>query len=304
MLTVIVPFRNRAPITAPCIQSILDSFKLLGQPESVEFLFIDDASDAGSEVVPLLTDFRKNSPSATRILRFKERQHYTRACAHAFSLAKGDIFFLSHDMVLAPECVQAMIQVAALDPKNGIVRATSNYVDCFPGHVITPPLPLRDLRDVRNFSRYVAEHFGLTFVEDKLLTGDIMFIKRELVSKIGIMDTRYFGYFGDIDYGLRAQRAGFKLVCAKGAWLLHEGAGFYKQESQAKNINMQIIHAQRMEIVNNAYKLFREKWDPTLPPDYPGTDAIDFNRLRNLSAVSFDLYQPPITVDPKIGEMI
>ena len=31
-----------------------------------------------------------------------------------------------------------------------------------------------------------------------------------------------FGYFGDIDYGVRAHLAGFKLVCAKGAWLFHE----------------------------------------------------------------------------------
>jgi GT2 family glycosyltransferase len=305
MFSVIVQFRNRAQIMVPCIQSVIDTFRELGQPQNFEYIFTDDCSDAGLEVAPLLLEVRKATTSPVRIVRFKQRQHYTRSCAYTFSMAKGDVLFFSHDMVITPECVDAMIKVGAMDRSNGIVRNCSNYVDCFPEHQVVPPLPIREVRNIRSFSRYVSEHFGLTYTEDPFLTGDAMLIKHEVIEKIGPMDTRYFGYFGDIDFGLRAQHAGYKLVCAKGAWLFHEGAGFYKNESQAKKIDMQIVHQNRMKVVNEAYKLFREKWDNTLPLDYPGTGKIDMDKLRKLSPLPFPLLQSnPPEITPDVADFL
>ena len=54
-----------------------------------------------------------------------------------------------------------------------------------------------------------------------------------LLDKVGTFDPRYFGYFGDIDFGLRVQRGGLKMVCAKGAWLWHEGAGRVQGQCRA-----------------------------------------------------------------------
>ena len=59
-----------------------------------------------------------------------------------------------------------------------------------------------------------------------------------------------------------------------------------------------------MQVVEAAYQQFREKWDPSLPPAYPGTAQIDFGRLRALPAVAFDLYQPPVEVRPEVAELL
>src|SRR5687768_17643973 len=48
--------------------------------------------------------------------------------------------------------------------------------------------------------------------------------------------------------GLRLQRAGFKMVCAKGAWLWHEGAGAYKDQAVQTGADAEVIHKKRMEV--------------------------------------------------------
>jgi GT2 family glycosyltransferase len=305
MLTVLVPFRNTKQLAANCLMSLLETFSALRFLDQVEFIFTDDASDPGLEMVPLLQKFRESVPSAVTIVAFTERQHYTRACAHGLARARGSqVLFVSHDMILTPDCVRALLAVAALDDRFGVVRATSQYVDCLPHHSLAPPLALRSLRDVFAFSRLVAESNGLQWMEDPFLTGDVMLIQRAVLDRIGVMDQRYFGYFGDIDFGLRCQRAGFLLVCAKGAWLSHEGFGYYKDEAARTQQEFEKVHAARMHVVNAAYGRFREKWDPSLPELYPGIKEIDFARLRTLPEVPFSLHEPAPVLTPEIGRLV
>jgi len=154
------------------------------------------------------------------------------------------------------------------------------------------PLPLRNYRDICGFSHFLAQYFEDYHVEDRLLCGDAMLIRRAVIQRIGVTDPRYFGYFGDIDYGLRAQRAGFRLVCAKGAWLHHTGALSLRWETDRPASQGDQAFGDRMGIVQAAYDQFRRKWDPSLPERYTRVADIDFERLRQI-AIGFDLYQAP-----------
>jgi GT2 family glycosyltransferase len=204
-------------------------------------------------------------------------------------------------MLLTSEYVRVLLSVAALDAKIGLVRGTSPYVDCFPEHMIVPPFQLRNYDDVDLFARYVADYYGLQYVDDRLLTGDSMLITRAALDKVGTFDPRYFGYFGDIDYGLRVQRAGLRNVCAKGAWLFHEGAGAYKQKAEQTQRDYADVHAARMKVVNDAYHAFRDKWDKRLAPDYMASvDVIPFESLRNVPAPAGGEFQAMITPAPDI----
>src|SRR5207248_1757824 len=100
---------------------------------------------------------------------------------------------------------------------------------------------------------------------------------------------RFPGYFGDTDFGLRAQAAGFRLVCATGAWLHHVGAGFYQDMDKrgAKDTN-----EQRMREVEEAYQVFRDKWGHELPPKYPGNLADIIQTLRAKTGLTFPPQEP------------
>ena len=137
------------------------------------------------------------------------------------------------------------------------------------------PLPIRTYDDVLRFSAYVSGYFGLSFTIDNLLSGDAVLVKREVVDQVGHMDTQFFGYFGDLEFGIRVQRAGFDLVCAKGAWLHHEGGGHIKAQVDDPERN-----AKRRQLVQTAYDLFRAKWCPEAPEQWRSVEQLDFELMR------------------------
>ena len=293
-LSVVLPARNAPQLLTDCLESLRRTVTDHTVRARFDFVLIDDASDVDAEVAPLFLRFRELLPGEVTVLRTHSRQHYTRACTLGLSLARGElVLVLSHDMVLTPHYLNTVIAVADLNPRFGIVRGTSNYVDCFPDHQFRPPLPLRNIEDVFAFAALVARHGGLRHTADPWLTGDAMLIKRSVLDRIGVMDQRYFGYFGDIDFGLRAQRAGFALTCAKGAWLRHLGAGYYKSEALRLRTDLATIRTARMRVVNEAYKAFRSKWNVALPEDYPGTHEIDIPSLLTSPPLTSE-YEAPI----------
>ena len=198
MLTIVVLFRNMGRITVDCVQILADTLRSLYLDRAQgEVIFVDDASEPGQEVTPMLRQMREAYPLPVRILRFKTRQHYTRGLAHALSAARGHVLFISHDMLVPRAYIRGVLEVAALDPSFGIIRGVSTYVDVFPQHKVEPPSGVGDLLQLNSFASFVADRWGLANVEDEFLTGDSMLIKREVIDKIGVFDSKFVGYYGD-----------------------------------------------------------------------------------------------------------
>jgi len=268
LLSVIVPARNDAVSTRECLAAAVSSLDALNL--QCEFVLIDDASDPSDGIAQVFRDTRAGaSRHWFKIVRAKERLHYTGVFSLGLHLAEKErVFFLSNDMVITPQFFAAVLGVAALSRDFGIEHGTSNYCDSHPEHALPPPNFIRRYTDIVSFSQATSSINGLAFAEDNVLSGDAVLISRSLIERIGVLDLRFFGYFGDIDYGLRAHLAGFKLVCAKGAWLWHKGAGHVKAEAAKKKQDLSILHTERMKLVEDAYQAFRQKWDASLPATY------------------------------------
>lgn len=302
MLSVIIPARNSKALTSNCLSSVLFTFQFATFP--VEFILIDDNSDQNEEILPLFLNFRKSVKHPVKIIRFHQRQHYTGVFSCGLSQAEGNqVFFLSNDMMIAPDFLKTVLSVANIEAEIGIVRGISQYTDSHPEHICSPPFPMRGYQDVLDFSNYISRYHGLHYVEDKLLSGDAILIKRTLLDKIGVMDTRFFGYFGDLDYGIRVRRAGFKLVCAKGAWLHHEGGGHVKHEASRDNVDLNLKHQTRMQMVQAAYTKFREKWDTSLREIYSGILDLNLEKLHT-QKVHFSEYEPAQSLDLQICQVL
>lgn len=103
-----------------------------------------------------------------------------------------------------------------------------------------------------DFFRMRAEHQRVVFREDAyetgFLTGCALFIPREVIASIGLLDERYFLYYEDVEYSLRAFRRSLKLLVvptarayhsevsrenpAKTYWLVRSGAEFFLREAR------------------------------------------------------------------------
>lgn len=54
------------------------------------------------------------------------------------------------------------------------------------------------------------------------VSGCAMLIRRPVLEKIGLLDERYFLYFEDVDFCLRAKKAGFKIAVEPKSVIFHE----------------------------------------------------------------------------------
>lgn len=290
-LSVVMPARSGSAMTSACLKSLFYTFQAF--PGEVEMVLLDDASNPAYGIREMYRQFAAKLGRPVRIYRFIERQHYTGVVS--FALAKTAaplVLFVSNDMQITPAFTRAMLAVAALVPDAGTVRGTSQHTDSFPEHKVVPPLTMRAYDDILAFSEWVSDHQRLAWVEDRLFSGDAVLVRRALVDRIGVLDPDMYGYYSDLDYGLRAQRAGFRLICAKGAWLHHEGAGHVKDEAALRQIPFRDAHEARRVLIQADYEKFRAKWDPSLPDRHEGV-FYDFPRLRatdrrpSIDAVAF-----------------
>ena len=61
--------------------------------------------------------------------------------------------------------------------------------------------------------------------ETGFITGAAMLVRRKVFKEIGFLDERFFLYFEDVDFCLRAKKAGFKLLYVPTSILWHVNAG-------------------------------------------------------------------------------
>lgn len=54
------------------------------------------------------------------------------------------------------------------------------------------------------------------------ITAACVLVRREVIKKIGMLDERFFLYYEDVEWSLRARKAGFKLVWAPKAKIYHK----------------------------------------------------------------------------------
>ena len=305
MLSFIIPARSQPDETAECLESLFQSLRLLNLEPHSEFLFLDDNSHAEYKLADLFKHFRSGTRQPVHIARFRQWQHYTGVFAYGLSKARGDsVFFISNDMVVTPAWLRTILGVAAIDPSFGIVRGTGSIVDSHPEHSLPFPGIPNSRQDFFEFAEFVSRSHGLGVVEDFAFSGDAVMIKRAVIDKIGVMDRRFFGYFGDPDYGLRARRAGFRLVCAKGAWLNHFGQGHVRADVEREKTTYDAQHEKRMALVAKAYELFRLKWDLSLAPSFLNVQSMDWDKLIKATKPKGYDFTPPIGDEPGLVDLL
>jgi hypothetical protein len=80
-------------------------------------------------------------------------------------------------------------------------------------------------------------------VDDRFLVGDAFLVSRGVIDRIGTIDTRFVGYCGDQDFGLRAKIAGFRVALIRSAFafhLNHANFSYLPAQEQRKKIDARV----------------------------------------------------------------
>jgi FkbM family methyltransferase len=256
-----------------------------------ELLLVDNGAEDGGQTRDLLEQVRSEHAN-TRIFAFGSNIEYSGSVNAILSHARGEhVLFLSNDICVTPAYLEEMLDVARSDPKFGIVRGCSNFVD---NRLLTHNIPLKrrvskpeDL--FAEAARIRSERHGETLCDD-YLTGDAFLVSRALIDKIGTFDPLFFGYFADPDYGLRAQLAGFELILARGAFAWHE-----------QDANFDYLDPDRREkkLTNRWFRVyenwarFKMKYGLPVELGYKDTSAIPWPQLRSRPFIREQVYCAP-----------
>jgi GT2 family glycosyltransferase len=249
-----------------------------------ELILIDDCSPDSGAIRSLYAEARKHHAN-TKIFSFSENLEYSGSLNAILSHATGDwVFFLSNDIFINPSYLRLLLEASRANPALGLLRGSSNYVDNGkPSHNLKIEKPVRKLRDVLDIGADVAAMFGNATQADPFLIGDAFVATRALIAKIGALDPWFYGYFADIDYGLRAQVAGFELALVRGAFAYHQrDANFgYLPEKERKAK----LQRRWMRVYEN-WARFKLKWRLPVAMAYPDIGELPWGEL---AAMPFDI---------------
>lgn len=150
---------------------------LLGSlPEALPILLIDDQSDRPLQEADVR---RAGASKDIRIVRLQEKGWFTGAVNRGLAETEGDVLILNQDVTLSGE--EWLNMLAEKRREYGLIgeRISGNH----------PAWP----------SGYIH--------------GTFMFIRRDVVNRVGLMDARHYPLWGSTcDYQLRAARRGFKAL--------------------------------------------------------------------------------------------
>ena len=141
------------------------------------------------------------------------------------ALASGAdyIWLLNSDAITQPDVLSRLVSVAESDERIGLISPVFHDPD-------QPEVAEFCLGRFDPISRYASQTNDPTIArawqEDQssqvLLLGTALLIRRRLIEVIGLLDPAFFAYVEDVDYCLRALKAGFRAVAVPDAVVFHK----------------------------------------------------------------------------------
>jgi GT2 family glycosyltransferase len=184
----------------------------------LEALFAQDVS------VPFEAWVADNASADDSLAMLAERYPQVRVIANAenlgFAEANNQImrqaqaasyFLLNTDTEIRPGALQALWDLLQADPRHGMVAAALVNPDGSPQPSVVP-------------ARFPWA-FSPVSQEERLrwASGAAVMARAETVQDIGMLDPRFFYTGEDCDWGLRARRAGWKVLATPKAVVMHIG---------------------------------------------------------------------------------
>jgi GT2 family glycosyltransferase len=133
------------------------------------------------------------------------------------------IFVLNEDTVLAPDCIERLVASGESDPRIGILGPMVYHHD-EPGVIQSAGGHLTPWWDSRHIGQNVpdsGQYAGPHAVD--WISGCAILVRRGVVQQVGPIDPRYFYFWEETEWCLRAGRAGWRVLHVPAARLWHKG---------------------------------------------------------------------------------
>ena len=141
------------------------------------------------------------------------------ACQHGADW----IFVLNEDTILAPDCITRMVEVGESDGRIGMVgpmvyhHSEPDVIQSAGGRLGPAWEALHYGENERDCDQFDHPH------DVDWLSGCSMMVRRACVDQAGALDDRFFYYYDETEWCLRAREYGWRIVHVPAAHLWHKG---------------------------------------------------------------------------------
>lgn len=207
---------NRRQDTLECLASLA-----AGDYRNHHVIVLDNASTDGSAEA-IRTQF-----PAVEVLRLKENLGYAgnNNVGIAAAVAQGAdyVFVLNEDTVLDPACLTKLVEAGQQDARVGILGPMVYHHD-EPGIIQSAGGKLSRYWDSFHLAQNEADAGQFTEPHRvDWISGCAILVKREVIEQVGMIDPRYFYFWEETEWCLRASRGGWRVLHVPQAKLWHKG---------------------------------------------------------------------------------
>jgi GT2 family glycosyltransferase len=233
--SIIIVTYNSSSTIELLLQSINDSIST-----GDEVIVIDNNST--DNTVNLVRNFlKKYNLKNFRLIELKKNLGYAAAVNKGVELAKNEyLAFVNPDTVLPKNWISKVYRYIKED-EVGAVGAVSNYVLGTQAiHNLSNFVKVFKDEDFREHVNLINKHLENLYdgqvEEKKLLIGFFLVTKKKVFNKVGKFDQELFLGMDDLDYSLKLQEHGYKLILPKDLFVYHKGHVSFSKNSESENL--------------------------------------------------------------------
>ncbi len=227
-ITITFPVIGEEKSSLSCLCSI---DKLKFPKEKIEIILVDNGFNS-----QLKREIIKKFPQVIFAGQGKNLG-FAKAVNLALKRATGDWILVTNlDVTFDEECINNLLAAGLTDEAIGIL-GPKVYLEKEIDKLSSQDLPgfKTDLFWAETKSLKLSELEKITkALEVDWVSGSGMLIRKKVFETIGLFDERFFVYWEDSDFGLRAKKAGFKVVIVPSAKIYHRGSVVLGKETPIK----------------------------------------------------------------------
>ncbi len=224
------------------IKTFVESF-LANTSVICRLIIVDNGSTDGTN--DFLLSLKDTETCIFKVILNRENRGFVGGMNQGIQISSSPYVCLANnDLVFTKGWLEEIISVFEKDERIGVLNPNSNNLGACPAAEVS----------VETFATSLKEKYRNVFSEMPFCIGFCMFIRREVIEKVGGLSEEFYPiFFEDTDYSMKASKAGYLIGVAKASYVWHkEHASFTRMGKK------------RQEFFDKNKETFKRKWGKTL----------------------------------------
>lgn len=223
-LSVVITHHKTPELLMLCVNSINNTIRNI----AFEIIVVDSETEKRNK------EFILDKHPKVNFIGFEKNVGYAKLVNAGIKQAKGKfLLILNADIIALESAVEKLLTHAEKNTDIGIIGPqlldfTNNIqTSCFSDPDWGSILARRSFLGKLNWGKGRLRKFAIEEWDRKSVRevdwvqGSAMFVKKEIVDRVGLMDERFFMYFEDADWCRRFRQAGYKVIYLPEAQMSH-----------------------------------------------------------------------------------